>query len=92
LKNGEHYRLLQYLTFLPFVNKCDSKYDFSWEREWRIAGDFEFVLSDVFLGLAPTKRIEELEDKFSDFPWISPRWGRDQIISKLCNSNKGKMA
>jgi hypothetical protein len=70
-------------SFFPFVNKVNERVDFSWEREWRIVGDFQFELSDVFLGLCPETRIEEFEDAFSDIAWVSPRWGRDRIISKL---------
>jgi hypothetical protein len=70
-------------SFFSFVNKVNDRVDFSWEREWRIVGDFQFELSDVFLGLCPQTRIEEFEDAFSDIAWVSPRWGRDQIISKL---------
>lgn len=72
-----------FTTFLPFINKVDDKIDFTWEREWRITSDFRFKPADVFLGLCPKDRIEEFEDGFRMIPWISPRWGRDQIISKL---------
>jgi hypothetical protein len=72
-----------FTSFLPYINKVDGKIDFSWEREWRIASDFSFDLSEVFLGLAPKDQISELEDQFSEIHWISPRWGRDQIITKL---------
>lgn len=73
----------QYRAFLPLVNKASDDYDFCWEREWRIIGGFSFDLDDVFLGLAPRDQISEFEKKFPQFPWISPRWGRDQIIEKL---------
>lgn len=72
-----------FVSFLPFVNKVGHNIDFSWEREWRIVGDLEFVLSDIFLGLCPNLMIEEFENEYPKIHWISPRWGRDQIIEKL---------
>lgn len=87
----ECYRLVESLgfkqhpfcSFLPLINKIGDYNDFSWEREWRIIGNFRFEQSDVFLGLAKKDRIAEYEKRFPDIPWISPRWGRDQIVSKL---------
>jgi len=70
-------------TFLPFVNLFSENYDFSWEREWRVVGDFRFELAEVFLGLAPAKDHAELIKRFPSVQWISPRWGRDQIIEAL---------
>jgi hypothetical protein len=72
-----------YYSFLPFVNKAGLNYDFSWEREWRIVGDFDFERSDVFLGLAPENKLAGLEASYPEIPWVSPRWGRDRMLSKL---------
>lgn len=72
-----------YSTFLPFVNRVDQKNDFSWEREWRVAGDFHFELSRVFLGLAPKDELAWFERRYRSFPWVSPRWGRDQMMGKM---------
>lgn len=73
----------EYASFLPLVNKVDATHDFSFEREWRVVGDFRFLHRDVFLGLAPVEAMAEMEGRFRAFPWVSPRWGRDQIIEKL---------
>jgi hypothetical protein len=37
----------------PWFRRADgpSEVDFRWEREWRVAGDFSFSLSDVAFGL-----------------------------------------
>jgi hypothetical protein len=71
------------ISILPFINKVGHNIDFSWEREWRIVGAFKFVFSDIFLGLCPNGKIDEFESKYPKIHWISPRWGRDQIIEKL---------
>ncbi|HQY58260.1 MAG: hypothetical protein KA426_01215 [Nitrospira sp.] len=70
-------------SLLPLINKVSNQIDFSWEREWRIAGNFNFKFNEVFLGLCPKNRLEDFEDEFPGIVWVSPRWGRDQIISKL---------
>ncbi len=72
-----------YTSFLPLVNKVDTRNDFTWEREWRVVGDFAFELSDVFLGLAPKGDLFRFENDYPLFPWVSPRWGRDQMMAKL---------
>ena len=72
-----------FYSFLPFVNKVGRNYDFSWEREWRVVGDFDFKLSQVFLALAPESKLRIFEERFPEIPWVSPRWGRDRMLSKL---------
>jgi hypothetical protein len=47
-----------------------------------IAGNFNFKFNEVFRPL-PKNRLEDFEDEFPGIVWVSPRWGRDQIISKL---------
>jgi hypothetical protein len=72
-----------YYSFLPFVNKAGHNYDFSWEREWRIIGNFKFKRSKIFLGLVPEAKISTFERGYPEIPWVSPRWGRDRLLSKL---------
>src|ERR1043165_4669153 len=38
---------------LPFVNAMHEKYDFTWEREWRVLGNLKFSLSDVVCVILP---------------------------------------
>jgi hypothetical protein len=71
------------ISILPLINKVGHNIDFSWEREWRIVRSFKFVFPDIFLGLCPDGKIDEFESKYPEIHWISPRWGRDQIIEKL---------
>ena len=33
---------------LALINKCDEIFDFHWEREWRIVGNLEFEIADIY--------------------------------------------
>ena len=47
--------------------------DFRWEREWRVAGDFSFSLSEVAFGFCPTSEITSFENLTGNiFPFIDP--------------------
>lgn len=50
-----------------------SEIDFRWEREWRVAGDFSFSLSDVAFGFCPTAEIPAFESLVGNaFPFVDP--------------------
>jgi len=50
-----------------------SEIDFRWEREWRVVGDFSFVLADVAFGLCPDSEILNYEALVGNaFPFINP--------------------
>jgi len=47
--------------------------DFRWEREWRVAGDFSFALSDVAFGFCPEREIQQFESLVGKaFPFVDP--------------------
>jgi hypothetical protein len=69
--------------FLALVNKCDEKIDFHWEREWRVVGNSEFNLTDIYCALCPESDIEYFEKMFTSLPFIDPCWGINQILGKL---------
>ncbi len=69
---------------LALVNKCDESFDFHWEREWRIVGDFDdFALEDIYCGLCPEDDISYFEKKYTPVKFISPYWGINKILDKL---------
>jgi hypothetical protein len=73
---------------LPFINifgktTTGARYDFYWEREWRVVGDLKFNYADVVVGLCPPDRIDEFEEEYPKVKFISPRWGLDEIITHL---------
>lgn len=68
---------------LALVNRCDEQIDFHWEREWRIVGNLEFNLNDVYCGLCPEYDISYFENKYAPIIFISPEWGISKILDKL---------
>jgi hypothetical protein len=51
----------------PFVNKFDMRdHDFHFEREWRVAGDVQFLLSDVLVVYAPIEHHAEIRNDYPD--------------------------
>jgi hypothetical protein len=54
--------------------------EFSWEREWRHVGDFEFALSDVALVIAPQRSHEQLATSFGR-KCVDPNWGLDKMLA-----------
>jgi hypothetical protein len=67
---------------LALINKCDETVDFHWEREWRIVGDLQFNLNDIYCGLCPEEDIAHFESKYSVI-FLSPYWGINKILDKL---------
>ena len=67
---------------LALVNRCDEMIDFHWEREWRVVGDLQFNLTDIYCGLCPEEDISDFKNKFA-IPFISPSWGINKILDKL---------
>ena len=67
---------------LALINKCDEEIDFHWEREWRIVGNLEFKIADIYCGLSEEKYISYFEKKY-DLKFIDPHWGINKILDKL---------
>ena len=68
---------------LALVTLYDEKVDFHWEREWRIVGDLEFQLDDIYCGLCLEEDIPQFERNYSPVKFISPYWGINKILDKL---------
>jgi len=70
---------------LPFVNAMHERYDFTWEREWRIAGSLRFKLQDLACVVLPAGRENKLKHAFAKagVAVISPGWTYEQIIAEL---------
>jgi hypothetical protein len=83
----------------PFVDypsgpESPFKYDFRWEREWRIAGDLHFKQTDVAFLLIPEDSHAAARSFFADAeaqnlgpsyvcPFIDPTWTVDQVKAAL---------
>ena len=72
---------------LPFLNAMHERYDFTWEREWRICGDLAFAPEDIVCVTLPEDGEEELRRKFlgRGVPVISPGWSTERIVSEFSN-------
>ena len=78
-----HPRSLTFKSVMPFYEAFGpslfskpygpSEVDFRWEREWRIAGDFTFSLSEIAFGLCPAAEKREFEKLVNhQFPFVDP--------------------
>lgn len=78
-KTGKLWRIL------PYLNAMHERYDFTWEREWRIRRDLEFTPKDIACIILPERGEEEWKEKFSlrGVPIISSGWSYEKIITEL---------
>lgn len=70
---------------LPFMNAMHEKYDFAWEREWRVLGNLEFNLSDLVAVILPPEGDEDIRGRLAELgiAVISPGWTYERIIAEL---------
>lgn len=68
---------------LALVTVCEEGNDWHWEREWRIVGDLNFNLYDIYCGFCPENDISYFEAKYSQVKFISPYWRSNKILSKV---------
>lgn len=78
----------------PYIEQVGTpsgrKKEFWWEREWCIAGDFRFFLSDVVAVLAPTNQHDRLNPRIVGLPpiarkpkFLDPRWSPERMVAVL---------
>jgi len=72
---------------LALVTKCQEGHDFHWEREWRIVGNLDFKLNDIYCGLCPQEEMPNFESKCG-VKFIDPYWGINKILDKLVGKLK----
>lgn len=80
-RKGKLWRLL------PYLNAMHEGYDFTWEREWRVAGDLEFGPEDVVCVILPEDDEDELKQEYleSGVPVISSAWSAEKIVAEFSN-------
>lgn len=81
------------IKYYSIINLMSERYDFSWEREWRYSGDYNFEYSNVAAIIAeyPDEFLELCEVELSDevfsyvkrIPIISPAWSYEGIIDAM---------
>jgi hypothetical protein len=75
---------------LPFVNSMHERYDFSWEREWRVLGDLRFSSREIVCLILPADQEAPLKERMADqgIATISPGWTYEQIVSELSKQQR----
>ncbi|HTQ39422.1 MAG TPA: hypothetical protein VMJ32_10355 [Pirellulales bacterium] len=75
---------------LPFVSAMNERYDFFWEREWRVLGNVEFIYSDLVCVILPEDSNGPLKFGLAQkgISWISPEWGLERIVEELADQQK----
>jgi hypothetical protein len=75
---------------LPYINAMHERYDFTWEREWRIRGHLKFRPRDLVCVILPTNGEEKLKAGFAEagIAAISPGWTYEQIVSELARQQR----
>lgn len=82
----QHYASMKDILYLfdkfgkTYVGK---DYNFMWEREWRIKGDFNGARALAKFGLCPESEISFFESQFPELPFIDPFFNPRQIETKL---------
>jgi len=76
--------------FLPFLNAMHERYDFTWEREWRVRGDVEFKPEDVVAVILPETDSEEWRNTFAlrGIAVLSPGLSYEEIIGELSQQQR----
>lgn len=71
---------------LPFIEAMGTwpggRKEFSWEREWRHLGNFEFRWSDVALVLCPEDEIDAFEG-LGPYNAVDPSWSLERMIATI---------
>lgn len=75
---------------LPFINAMHERYDFTWEREWRVLGDLDFRIRDVVAIILPSEGDDDLKEDFAKegIAVISPGWTYEQIVTELARQQR----
>lgn len=71
--------------FLPFLNAMHERYDFTWEREWRVCGDVDFLPEDIIAIILPENHCEDFREMFAirGIPVITPGLYYEEIIGEF---------
>jgi hypothetical protein len=70
---------------LPFINAMHERYDFTWEREWRVQKPLRFRLKDLVCVILPSEGEDDIKEACakSGLAAVSPGWTYEQIVSEL---------
>ncbi len=74
---------------LPFISTMRESYDYSWEREWRVVGELNFLYRDLVCVIMP-EWDEDGRDRWTRHavPVISPGWSYEKMIFEIGKQQK----
>jgi hypothetical protein len=69
---------------LPFISTMRDSYDYTWEREWRIIGEMNFLYRDLVCVIMP-EWDHDGRDRWTrhGVPVISPGWCYERVLLEL---------
>ena len=75
---------------LPFVSAMSDRFDFHWEREWRVLGDLAFNYSDLVCVILPENKMGIFKFKLAQqgIAWISPEWSFEKMVESLTGQQR----
>jgi hypothetical protein len=75
---------------LPFINAMHERYDFSWEREWRVLDGLTFSWKDIVCVILPEDGEDDMKEGMATagIATISPGWGYEQIVAELARQQR----
>ena len=78
------------IGMIPFLSAMHERYDFSWEREWRVLGSVKFDLNDLQFVILPEGNAVDLHFKFKKqgIPVICPTWGWEKTVERLIGQHR----
>ena len=78
------------LGVLPFLSAMHERYDFSWEREWRVRGPVKFTMDDVEFVILPEGIAIDLHLKLKKqgVMVICPTWGYEKTIERIADQHR----
>jgi len=70
---------------LPFINAMHERYDFTWEREWRVRGTFTFSINKLVCAILPPDGNDDVREALATagIAAISPTWTYERIVAEL---------
>lgn len=81
------------IRYYAFINVFSDRVDFSWEREWRLKGDFSFGFDRLVAIVAPDpdgfRTVvnetfgQKLRDDIARIPVVSPNWNYEQLVEEM---------
>jgi hypothetical protein len=84
------------INYYSMINVIQDNHDFTWEREWRYTGDYEFNYKnivaiiaeypDIFLDKCSQKFTRKKMNFIERIPMISPTWNYDEILESFAIS------